>query len=157
MYSAPVLTNCLAVQGIRRNVTVTPRGTILSLERSIRLTGQKEPSTTKEQIDALLKRLDKLGVGVNDGDATHTLQPERSGALLASAILAPLCLIQHSILSSALERIKDKVRDVSDCIENPGYMGNTEGAKAVSRLMEEIRTAIADCQVSGRALTGPAI
>ena len=66
---------------------------ILSLERSIRMTGQKEPSVTKEQINALLKCLDKSGVGMNDGDATHKLQPERSGALLASVISAPLCLI----------------------------------------------------------------
>ena len=111
---------------------------------------------TKEQIDALLKWLDKLGAGVNDGDAIRKLQPTRSDALLASVISAPLCLIQHSILSSALERIKDKFRDVSDRIENPGYMGSTEDVKAVPQIMEEIRGAIADCQVSGKFLTGSA-
>ena len=94
---------------------------------------------------------------MNDGDAIHKLQPTRSDALLASVISAPLCLIQHSILSSALERIKDKFRDVSDRIGNPGYMGSTEGAKAVSQLIEEIRAAIADCQVSGNAQTRSAI
>ena len=93
---------------------------------------------TKEQINALLKWLDKLGVGMNDGDAIHKLQPTRSGALFVSVVSAPLCLIQHSILSSVLEQIKDKFQDVSDRIGNLGYIGSTEGAKAVSQLMEEI-------------------
>ena len=112
---------------------------------------------TKEQIDALLKWLDKLGTGMQDGDAVRKLQPTQSDALPASVISVAPCLFQHLILSSALERIKVKLRDVSDRIENPGYMGSTEGAKAVSRLTEEIRAAITDCQVSGKVLTGSAI
>ena len=140
------LTNCLVVQTTRRNIGVIEQGMILPTLRSIGLIGQKEPSTTRDQIDALLKRLDELGVGMNGGDAS-----------LASVISAPLRLIQHSILSSTLDRIKDRLRDISDRIENPVYMGSTKGAKAVSRLMEEIRVAIANRQVSGKGLTGLAI
>ena len=94
---------------------------------------------------------------MNDGDAIRKLQPTRSDALLASVISVPPCLIRYQILSSALERIKDKFRDISDRIENPGYMGSTEGARAMSQLMEENQAAIADFQVSGKALTGSAI
>ena len=36
-------------------------------------------------------------------------------------------------------------------------MGSTESAEAVSGLVEEIRAAVANCQVSGRALTGSTI
>jgi len=41
--------------------------------RSFHLTSQKESAVTKEQIDALLKLLDKPDVGMNDGDAVHKL------------------------------------------------------------------------------------
>ena len=111
----------------------------------------------KKQIDAFLKRLDKLGIGMNDGGAVRKLQSTQSDAPFMSVISARLCLIQYSILSSALERIKNKLRDMSDRIENPGYTESTEGAKVVSQFMEEIRAAVADCQVSGKALTGSAI
>ena len=92
---------------------------------------------TKEQIDALVKSLDRLGLGDNDG-------------LLVSVISAPLYSILYLILSSALERINDKLRDVSNRIENAGYMGSNDG-KAVSELMDEIRAAIANRQVSSKA------
>ena len=64
------LTNRLVVQTTNRNIAVTEQGMILPILRSIRLIGQKEPSATRDQIDALLKWLDKLGVGMNDGDAS---------------------------------------------------------------------------------------
>ena len=68
---------------------------IPSFQRSIHLTGQKESSVTKEQIDALLKLLDKLGGGTNDGDAIHMLQSMQSDALLVSVNSDSPCLIKH--------------------------------------------------------------
>jgi len=59
------------LQAICFKATVTKRGTIVSLRRSIRLTSQKESAVTKEQINALLKLLDKPGV---EGDVVHKLQ-----------------------------------------------------------------------------------
>ena len=38
----------------------------------------------KEEFDALVKSLDRLGLGVSGGDAGHRLQPTRSSALLMS-------------------------------------------------------------------------
>jgi hypothetical protein len=112
---------------------------------------------TKGEFDALVKSLNKLGLGVNDGDAVHRLQPARSGALLTSVFSAPLCWVPHLILFSTLERFKDKLRDVSDCIENAGYTGSNEDAKVASQLMDEIRAAIVDCQVGNKVRTGSAI
>jgi hypothetical protein len=47
--------------------------------------------------------------------------------------------------------------DVSNRIGNAGYTGSDEDVKAVSQLMDEIRAAIADCQVSSKVRTGSAI
>jgi len=55
--------------------------------------------------------------------------------------------------SSTLERFKQKLQEVSDRIENAGYTGSNEDAEVVSQLMDEIRAAIVDCQVSDKAQT----
>jgi len=55
--------------------------------------------------------------------------------------------------SSTLERFKEKLQDVSDRVENAGYTGSDQDAGVVSQLMDEIRTAIVDCQVSDKAET----
>ena len=89
------LTNYSVVQAIRRNIAGTARGTIPSLRRSIHLTGQKESSVTKGHIDALLKLLDKLDGGTNDGDAIHCPQSTQSDALFTSVTSDPSCLIRH--------------------------------------------------------------
>ena len=68
---------------------------IPSLQRSIHLTGQKESPVTKKQIDALLKLLDKLYGGTNDGDAIHNLQPTQTDALLMSVNSDSPCLLKH--------------------------------------------------------------
>lgn len=52
---------------------------------------------------------------------------------------------------STLGRFKDKLRDVSDRIEDAGYMGSNEDAEIVSQLMDEIRAVTVDCQVSSKA------
>ena len=46
---------------------------------------------------------------------------------------------------------------MSDWIEGAGYTGSDEDGKAVSQLMDEIRAAIVDCQVSSKAQAGSAI
>jgi len=86
MTSTPMLINYLMVQAICRKAAVTERGTILSVRPSICLTGQKELAVTKEQIDALLKLLDKPDVGINDG---YNPQSVRSNVLLVSVIPVP--------------------------------------------------------------------
>ena len=50
---------------------------------------------TKEQIDTLVKSLDRLGLGKGDGDAVHKLQPTGNGGLLVSVVSVPLCSISH--------------------------------------------------------------
>ena len=55
--------------------------------------------------------------------------------------------------SSTLERFKEKLQEVSDRIENAGYTGSDEDAEAMPQLMDEIRAAIVDCQVSDKAQT----
>jgi len=45
----------------------------------------------KEEFDALVKSLDRLGLGTSDGDAIHRLQPARSGALFMSVSSTPFC------------------------------------------------------------------
>lgn len=105
---------------------------------------------TKGQIDALLKWLAGLGLGTNDGDVVHELQLARSDGPPVSVVLVFHYLIPHRILSSALEQVNDKLRDISDRIENAGYIGNN----VVSELMDEIRATITNSQVSSKAQTG---
>ena len=44
----------------------------------------------KEEICPLLENLDRLGLGVDSGDAAHGQESIRGDALLVSAILVPL-------------------------------------------------------------------
>ena len=90
MPSTSGLKNYLVVTALRGNVTSTARGMILFFRRSICLTSQNESSVTREKIDTLSKRLDKLGLGTNGGDE---LQSTRGNALLALVDLVALYLI----------------------------------------------------------------
>ena len=45
---------------------------------------------TKEKIDTLLQHLERLGLGVNNGDRVDEQESPRSSALLVSVVLAPL-------------------------------------------------------------------
>jgi len=64
----------------------------------------------------------------------------------------PIPVEFHAELSSStLGRFKEKLREVSNRIENAGYTGSEEDAEVVSQLMDEIRAAIVDCQVSDKA------
>ena len=56
--------------------------------------GQKVSSVTKEQIDALVKSLDRLGLGTGSGDVDK-LQSTGDGGLLVSVISVPLYSISH--------------------------------------------------------------
>ena len=55
--------------------------------------------------------------------------------------------------SSILERFKEQLREVSDRFENTGYTGSDGDGEVVSQLMDEIRAAIVDCQVSDKVQT----
>ena len=56
--------------------------------------GQKVSSVTKEQIDALVKILDRLGLGTGSGDIDK-LQSTGDGGLLVSVVSVPLYSIPH--------------------------------------------------------------
>jgi hypothetical protein len=112
---------------------------------------------TREKVDILLKWLDKLGLGTDDGVEVHKLQSTRGDALLALAVLVALYLVPHLIFPSALEQIKDQLRGVSDRIENLGYIGSNEDAKVVSEPMDDIRAVVIDRRVSSEARTGPVV
>ena len=75
------------VPALRRNLTGPARGMILSFRRSIRLTGRKESTVTREKIDTLLKLLNQVGLGT---DAVHKLQATQGDALLALVVLVAL-------------------------------------------------------------------
>lgn len=77
----------------------------------------------------------------------------RNDAALLSAIQAFLACSFVEFSPSALERIKDKLKEVSDRIENMGRVGNNEDVKAVAQLVDHIRDAVTDCKVSGEVLT----
>ena len=62
---------------------------------STRLTCLKESSVTKEEFDALLKSLDRVGLGTNSGDAIHRPQLTRSDVLPVSVNSSPLRRIIH--------------------------------------------------------------
>ena len=75
---------------------------------------------TKEQMDGLLKGLEKLGLGADDGSALHKPQPIRSDALLMSVIPVPFIwsCVQSSLghwgklrTSSRMYPIDSKTRD----------------------------------------------
>ena len=67
----------------------------MSLRRSTHLTGQKESSASKEEFNALVKSLDRLGLGASGGDAGHGLQQTRSGALLTLVFPTHPCRVPH--------------------------------------------------------------
>ena len=105
---------------------------------------------TKGQIDILLKWLARLGLGTNDEDVACKLRSARNNSPPVSVVLVSRYLIPHRILSSAPEEVNDKLRDISDRIENAGYIESS----VVSEFMDEIRVAITNSQVSTKARTG---
>jgi len=50
---------------------------------------------TKEQIDALVKSLDRLGLGTGNGDVVDKLQSTGNSGLLVSVVSVPLYSIPH--------------------------------------------------------------
>ena len=48
---------------------------------------------TKEMVVSLLEHLDRLGVGMNSGDAIHKQESTRSDTLFRSVISVPVYLI----------------------------------------------------------------
>jgi len=104
-----------------------------------------------------VKSLDRLGLGTSGGDVGHRLQPTRNSVLLMSVFSAHLYEFHAEFSSSTLERFKEKLQEVSDRIDNAGYTGSDEDGEVVSRLMDEVRAAIVDCQVSYKAQTGSGI
>ena len=118
--------------------------------RSARLTGSKELPVTKEQIDGLAKSLDELRLGMEDVDRTHALQAMQGDALLTSAICVLLRRIPHLILSSAMGRMEDKLRDIADRIENMGSTGSGN-EKVLSELVDEIRAVVSILRVSSNS------
>lgn len=118
---------------------------------------------TKEKLDALLEKVDglvkglnRLGLGTDDGDVVREPQSAQSDAMLMSVISVLFFSILHSILPSSLERIKDKLKNISDRFENTEHTAKSEDAKVVSELMGDIQNAITDFQVSGNTQPGSA-
>jgi len=58
-------------------------------------------------------------------------------------------LILYQLLSSALNRIKCGLQGVLGRVEAAGYIENDEDIHVVSELMDDIRGAVTDYQVSG--------
>ena len=108
---------------------------------------------TKEQISSLAKSLDELRLGMEDGDGAHALQAVQGDTLLTSVIPVPLGRIPYLILPSAVGRMDDKLRDVTNRIEN---MGSTGGGneKALSELVDEIRAVVSILRVSSNSRVG---
>ena len=109
---------------------------------------------TKEQISSLAKSLDELRLGMDDGDGAHALQAVQGDTLLTSVISVPLRRIPSLILSSAVGRMDDKLRDMTNRIDN---MGSTGGGneKVLSELVDEIRAAVSILRVSSNSWVVP--
>ena len=100
---------------------------------------------TKEKLDVLVNSWNRLGLEANSGDVVPKLQSTQSNTLIVSVTSVPPYLPPHLTLSSALERINYKLRDISKHVENASYTGND----VVSEL-DEIIAAIANFQVSSK-------
>ena len=111
-----------------------------------RQTSQQKPPVTKERLEAIFARLDRLGLGENDG---HTIDPQDSvrRADLFKLVIPTSRYSSHQPLFSALNRIKDKLQMVLDRIQAAGYMGDDKDTQIVSELMDDIRDAVTDYQV----------
>ena len=80
---------------------------------------------------------------------------QREAMVYLCQFFQPLFIQSYSLVPfSGPERIDadNKLRDISDRIESAGDMG-VGGGKIVSELVDEIRTAIANFQVSNKAQT----
>ena len=101
---------------------------------------------TKEKLEAIFARLDRLGLGENDG---HTIYPQDSvrRADLFTLVIPTPRYSSHRLLFSALNRIKDKLQMVLDRIQAAGYMGDDKDIQIVSELMDDIRDVVTDYQV----------
>ena len=104
----------------------------------------------KEQIDGLAKILDELRLGMDDGDGAHALQEMQGTTLLTSVVSIPLCWVLHLILSSAMGRMDEKLRDISDCVKSIGSTGRSN-EKALGELVDEIRAAVNVLRVSSNS------
>jgi len=62
--------------------------------------------------------------------------------------LVPLGSTQDQPISSTLEQIKDKLQRVLDHIEAVEYKENDKDVQIVSELMDDVRDAVTDYQVS---------
>ena len=56
-----------------------------------------------------------------------------------------------------MKQIEGKLQELSDHVKNVDYARNNGDDKVVSELMDYIRDAVIDCQVSGGAQVKPAI
>ena len=63
--------------------------------------------------------------------------------------MAPSISIQDQPISSSLEQIRDKLQGILGHIEAVGHTENDKDVEIVSELMDNIRDAVADYQVSG--------
>ena len=102
---------------------------------------------TKGKIEAALERLDKLGSGENAEEAI-----DAQGSVLHVGPLKLVTSASYSVLrlflSSTLNRIKHKLQAVLGHVGAADYTGNEEDVRVVSGLMDEIRDAVMDYQVS---------
>lgn len=132
------------------DVTKSSFDTFLDLyecdRQDARQTSQQKPPVTKERLEAIFARLDRLGLGENDG---HTIDPQdsvRRAGLFKLVIPTPR-YSSHQPLFSALNRIKDKLQMVLDRIQAAGYMGDDKDIQIASELMDDMRGAVTDYQV----------
>ena len=109
-------------------------------------TSQQKPPVTKERLEAIFARLDRLGLGEND---EHTIDPQDSvrPADLFTLVIPTPCYSISLTPFSALNRIKDKLQMVSDRIQAADYAGDDKDFRIVSELMDDIRDTVTDYQV----------
>ena len=104
----------------------------------------------KEQVDSLTKILDELRLGMDDGDGAYALQAMQGATLLTSVVSILLCWAVHLILSSAMGRMDEKLRDISDRVESMGSTGS-KNEKVLAELVDEIRAAVSILRVSNNS------
>ena len=124
--------------------------TVMCVYRNAHLLRGQTSSVTKEKIKTAFARLDKLELGLrgDSQDAVDVEESVRRADLFASVTSPCRGFTMYRLFSSTLDRIKHRLREVLDRVEAVGYTESDEDIQIVSELMDGIRDAVTDYQVS---------
>jgi len=107
---------------------------------------------TKERIEYTIARLDRLGSGKDDKDTVDAQESKRRADLFTLVAWAHRSILR-SLHYSTLDETRDSLQEVLDRAGAVDYVENDEDRQTVSNLVDDIRDAVIEYQVS--AILGP--